>query len=99
MSDISAWSDQHHRGHIAAGVRFSIRSPGPITYKDKVFPGLYDLRLMRCEGEGYSLAELKRANEHTARLGVLYQALLDHVVATKRAFRVRAFTNQWYEAQ
>jgi hypothetical protein len=97
MSDISAWSDQRHRGHVAAGVRHSIRSPGPITYKGKVFPGFYDLRLMRCEGPGYTLAELKRANEYTAYLGAFYQALLDHVVSTGTSFRVTAFTNQWYE--
>src|SRR5204863_2203184 len=47
MSDMAAWSDQHHRGHVAAGVRYSIRSPGPLRYRDKVYAGFYDLRLMR----------------------------------------------------
>lgn len=97
MSDTAEWSDQHHRGHIAAGVRYSIRSPGPLTYRGKRYTGFYDLRLMRCAGQPYTLAELKAANRHSMTLGLFFQALLDVIVEKASPFRVTAFANQWFD--
>lgn len=96
MSDIASWSDQHHRGHVVARVRYCIRAPGPLMLRNKLMTGFYDLRVMRNEGVEYTVAEMRRCDEYKAQLGALYQALLDHVIAGAR-FRVEAFTNQWYE--
>jgi hypothetical protein len=81
MADLAQWSDQHHTGHVHASVRYSIRSPQPVRVGSRVLPGLVDLRLMRQTGESYSMVELGTAIAYTEALGLIYQALMDHVLA------------------
>lgn len=99
LPDLAQWSDQRHTGHRAVRVRYSIRAPGPVTCLGKVFPGFHDVRLMRCAGEPYGLAELQRALAHLELLQHATQALLDHVAAGGPPLRVGAFTDAWYDAQ
>lgn len=96
MPDIAEWSDQHHRGHILAGVRYSIRSPESIYYKGKEYMALLELRLMRQKGKPYSLNELTTAIRYTKLLKLFNQALLDVIAETRSSFRIEAFDKQWY---
>jgi hypothetical protein len=98
LSDTAEWSDQRHRGHMAAEVRYSIRAPAPLTYRGKSFPGLLDLRVMRRAGTPYTLSDLKRANEYVSLLRDLYQAVLDVSVERDVAFSIDGFSNDWFEA-
>jgi hypothetical protein len=81
MADLAEWSDQHHAGHVHAAVRYSIRSPYPICVGERVLLGLVDLRLMRQKGERYSMVELGTAIAYTEALGLIYQTLMDYIVA------------------
>ncbi|MFF0018039.1 hypothetical protein [Streptomyces sp. NPDC005374] len=62
MPDIAYFSDQHHHGHIASRVRFSIRSPQAVTVLDRTFNGFVDVRLLRCEGRPFDEQELLAAH-------------------------------------
>src|SRR5260221_7132723 len=75
LPDISVWTDQHHAGHMMAGVRYSIRSPAPIAFNGKVYPGMVDLRLLRQSGEPYSEEELNTALTYTEYVRALQQSL------------------------
>jgi hypothetical protein len=97
MSDTAEWSDQRHRGHIAAEVRYSIRAPAPLFYRGKRYPGMVDLRLMRRAGTPYTLTDLKRANEHLGVLQQLYQAVLDVTVEQGIDFSFDGYDNDWFE--
>jgi hypothetical protein len=97
MSDTAEWSDQRHRGHVAAEVRYSMRAPAPLFYRGKRYPGMLDLRLMRRAGTPYTLTDLKRANEYLAVLQQLYQAVLDVTVEGGPGFSFDGFSNDWFE--
>jgi hypothetical protein len=98
LPDTAEWSDQRHRGHIAAEVRYSIRSPAPLLVEGKLYPGMLDLRLMRREGNPYTPSELKRAIAYTGLLQALYQAVLDVGVETGKGHAVVGFGNSWFES-
>lgn len=66
MPDIAYFSDQHHHGHVASHVRFSIRSPQPVKVLGRTFNGFVDLRLMRCEGSPFGEQELLAAHRVSA---------------------------------
>ncbi len=97
LPDRASWSDQRHAGHRAVRVRYSIRAPGPITAGGRAFPGFHDVRLMRCGGSPYELAELRRALAYVDLLGAFTQALLAHLAAGGPRLRVQAFTDEWYD--
>ncbi|MFP5262407.1 MAG: hypothetical protein ACLGJB_10935 [Blastocatellia bacterium] len=97
MPDLTEWSNMHHGGHIIANVLFSIRSPGSLHHDGREFNGLFDLRLMRQEGEPYSVEDLKRALVFTGYLKSFYQALMDFVCSNCIEFSVTAFTKSWYD--
>ncbi|BBA96397.1 hypothetical protein RVR_1668 [Actinacidiphila reveromycinica] len=58
IPDIAFFSDQHHHGHVANKVRFSIRSPQAVEVAGRVFNGFTDLRLLRCAGEPFDERDL-----------------------------------------
>jgi hypothetical protein len=62
IPDLSLHSDQHHRGHVAARVRFSIRSPQAVEVAGRRFHGFVDLRLLRCEGPPFDEQDLVAAH-------------------------------------
>ncbi|MFB7896325.1 hypothetical protein ACFC1B_08325 [Streptomyces xiamenensis] len=95
IPDIAHHSDQHHHGHVAAKVRYSIRSPQDVEVLGRTFQGFADLRLLRCEGRPFGEAELlaaHRASGFLARATGLAAAL----VAGGADVAVRAFDSQWH---
>ncbi|HEX6340920.1 hypothetical protein [Umezawaea sp.] len=91
MPDVASWSDQHHTGHVAFGVRYAIRVPFGIEYDGRAMPGLYDLRLMRTSLPAFTVAELRGAIATALLLKQLYQAMSVHDP------KVVDFGKSWYE--
>jgi hypothetical protein len=95
IPDIAYHSDQHHHGHVAAKVRFSIRSPQPVEVLGRTFHGFVDLRLLRCErlpfGEQDLLAA-HRASGFIAKATSLAAAL----VAEGADIEITAFDPRWH---
>jgi len=90
MPDIAEWSDQHHTGHVAFGVRYAIRVPFGIDFAGAYRPGLYDLRLMRAGEPRFTTADLRAAIATGYLLSAIYQAMSVHGVT------VVDFTNEWF---
>jgi hypothetical protein len=91
MPDVTEWSDQHHTGHVAFGVRYAIRIPFGISYDGRQLTGLYDLRLMRAGRQAYTIDDLRRAIAATTLLRQLYQAMSAHEPV------IGDFGKDWYE--
>lgn len=91
MPDLTGWSDQHHTGHVAFGVRHAIRVPFGVEYDGRHLPGLYDLRLMRVSEPPFTEEDLRRAVAAAALLRGLYQAAVAHEPV------VKDFGKTWYE--
>ena len=68
IPDIAYYSDQHHHGHVAAKVRFSIRSPQAVDVLGRTFNGFVDLRLLRCAGQPFGEQDLLAAHRTSAFL-------------------------------
>lgn len=103
MPDLTDWSDQHHTGHVANGVRYAIRVPFGVELAGAQRPGLHDFRLMRTGGTPYTESDLRAAIAVGEALRCLYQA---HVAALELgpavdevAGEVTGFDNPWYEAR
>lgn len=91
MPDVTCWSDQHHTGHVAFGVRNAIRVPFGIDYDGRALPGLYDLRLLRTDPPPFTVDDLRRAVATAAILRQLYQAMSVYTP------QVVDFGKHWYE--
>ncbi|MGN2642073.1 MULTISPECIES: hypothetical protein [Nocardia] len=96
VPDIAYYSDQHHHGHVAARVRFSIRSPQPVTIDGHRFGGFVDLRLLRCESDPFTEPELLAAH----RTSGFIAAATGHAasLSARRQIRVAAFDPAWHWA-
>jgi hypothetical protein len=97
IPDIAYYSDQHHRGHVAARVRFSIRSPQAVEVLGRKFSGFVDLRLLRCEGRPFdeqALLAAHRTSAFIARATTLTAAL----VADGEDVEVTSFDSRWHWA-
>ncbi|WP_027661366.1 hypothetical protein [Salinispora fenicalii] len=97
IPDLAYHSDQHHHGHVAAQVRFSIRSPQPVAVLDRTFTGFVDLRLLRCAGHPFDEQDLlaaHRASDFIATATTQAAAL----VAAGTDLEVAAFDSQWHWA-
>ncbi|WAZ21807.1 hypothetical protein STRCI_003006 [Streptomyces cinnabarinus] len=90
MPDITNWSDRHHTGHVAFGVRHALRVPLGIELAGAYRPGLYDLRLLRTADPEFELADLRAAVAVGRELETLHQA------AAGTGLSVRDFDNTWY---
>ena len=100
MSDVTDWSDQHHTGHVAHGVRYAIRVPFGIELAGANRPGVHDFRLMRAwGGEPYTIADLRSAIAIGELLRVFYQAHADHLASGAPALDVVDFDNSWYQSR
>jgi hypothetical protein len=98
MPDIAVWSDQHHPGHVHAGVRHSIRSPAPITLDGVGYPGMIDLRLFRQRGPEYTERELGITLAYTEVLRAFSQAMADYTARTGTALCIGAFGKEWFQS-
>ncbi|TNY36144.1 hypothetical protein [Thermomonospora catenispora] len=95
VPDLAHHSDQHHNGHVAAKVRFTIRSPQPVRILDRAFQGFVDLRLLRCEGPPFDEQDLlatHRASAFVARATTLAAEL----VARGATIEVTSFDPRWH---
>lgn len=97
MPDTAIWSDQHHAGHVMAAVRFSIRSPAPLKYKDRTYFGMVDLRLFRTTGAHYTRKDLCEAVKYTEYIRAVWQAISDMAASGERRIVIRAFEKGWFE--
>ncbi|WP_217441253.1 hypothetical protein [Nocardia barduliensis] len=94
IPDIAYYSDQHHHGHVAARVRFSIRSPQPVHIAGRRFGGFIDLRLLRCESEPFTEQDLLAAH----RVSAFIADATGHAaaLATDHDVTVTAFDPSWH---
>lgn len=97
IPDVAFFSDQHHHGHVASRVRFSIRSPQSVEILGKMFNGFVDLRLLRCAGEPFDEQDLLAAHMGS---GFIARAtgLVAAMVADGRDVEVTAFDADWHWA-
>ncbi|MFI9383081.1 hypothetical protein [Kutzneria sp. NPDC052558] len=99
MGDVTDWSDQHHTGHVANGVRYAIRVPFGVDMAGAHRPGLHDFRLMRAFGEPYTMDDLRAATAVGEVLRSLYQARVDAFATGQHDPCVTDFDNPWYQAR
>jgi hypothetical protein len=94
IPDISYYSDQHHHGHVAARVRFSIRSPQPVDIDGHRFGGFMDLRLLRCAGSPFTEQDLLVAHRTSAFIA----AATTHAarLAADHDVTITAFDPSWH---
>src|SRR5262249_26770889 len=95
IPDIAYYSDQHHHGHVAARVRFSIRSPQAVDVLGRVFSGFVDLRLLRCEGLPFDEQDLLAAHRISAFIAKA-TSLAAALVAEGKDIKVAAFDSRWH---
>jgi hypothetical protein len=95
IPDVAYHSDQHHHGHVAARVRFSIRSPQPVDVLGRTFAGFVDLRLLRCEGPPFDEQDLLAAHRASAFIAKATGLAAD-LVAGGEDLVVTAFDPAWH---
>lgn len=95
IPDIAYYSDQHHNGHVAARVRFTVRSPQAVEVLGRRFNGFMDLRLLRCEGLPFDEQDLLAAHRLS---GFIARAtsLAATLVAGGAHIDVASFDSQWH---
>lgn len=97
IPDLAYHSDQHHHGHIAARVRFSIRSPQPVVVLGRAFAGFVDLRLLRCAGRPFDEQDLLAAHRASDFIAIATTQAAT-LAATGTDLEVAAFDSQWHWA-
>lgn len=97
IPDVAFFSDQHHHGHVAAKVRFSIRSPQAVRVLDRTFNGFIDLRLLRCAGTPFGEQDLLAAHRVSAFVARA-TGLAAELVAEGADLEVTAFDADWHWA-
>ncbi len=95
IPDLAYYSDQHHRGHVAARVRFSIRSPRPVEVAGRVFNGFVDLRLLRCEGLPFGEQDLLAAHRVSGFIAAATRAAAA-LAAAGTDVEVTSFDSRWH---
>jgi hypothetical protein len=95
IPDLAYHADQHHHGHVAAKVRFSIRSPQTVAILGRRFDGFVDLRLLRCLGPPFDERDLLTAR----RASVFIAQATTHaatLVAGGARIEVTTFDSRWH---
>jgi hypothetical protein len=98
IPDIAYYSDQHHHGHVAARVRFSIRSPQPVDVLGRTFNGFVDLRLLRCAGLPFDEQDLLAAHRASAFVAKATAAAAA-LVADGEDIEITSFDSPWHWAK
>jgi len=98
IPDLAYYSDQHHHGHVAARVRWSIRSPQPVDVLGRTFAGFVDLRLLRCEGLRFDEQDLLAAHRGSAFIAKATSAAAA-LVASGADIEVTSFDSHWHWAE
>ncbi|MET7619069.1 hypothetical protein [Streptomyces sp. NPDC005408] len=97
IPDIAFYSDQHHHGHVANRVRFSIRSPQAVDVLDRAFNGFMDLRLLRCEGPPFDEQDVLAAHRTSAFVARATSSAA-RMVADGEDIEVTSFDSAWHWA-
>jgi hypothetical protein len=97
IPDIAFYSDQHHHGHVASHVRFSIRSPQAIEILGRRFNGFIDLRLLRCAGQPFDEQDLLATHRGSAFIAKATSLAAD-LVAAGTDIEVTSFDSNWHRA-
>lgn len=97
IPDVAYWSDQHHHGHVAAKVRWSIRSPQAVEVLGRTFNGFVDLRLLRNDGAGFDEQDLLGAAA-VSRFVAAATSAAAGLVAAGQEVEVTAFDSAWHWA-
>ncbi|NLT56437.1 MAG: hypothetical protein GXX79_18130 [Actinomycetales bacterium] len=95
VPDISLLSDQHHRGHVAARVRYCVRSPQQVRVLGRPLAGFVDLRLLRCEGPAFTEPDLVVAHRLSAVVAAGVEAVAA-LVEQGASVEVEAFDHGWH---
>jgi hypothetical protein len=95
IPDIAYHSDQHHHGHVAARVRFSIRSPQAVDVLGRRFDGFIDLRLLRCEGRPFCEQDLLAAHRASAFIATA-TGLAAALAADGEDIQITSFDSGWH---
>ncbi|WP_374774035.1 hypothetical protein OG756_14505 [Streptomyces sp. NBC_01310] len=95
IPDIAYYSDQHHNGHVAARVRFTVRSPQAVEVLGRRFNGFMDLRLLRCEGLPFDEQDLLAAHR-TSGFIAKATSLAATLVAGGAEIEIASFDSQWH---
>jgi len=98
IPDLAYYSDQHHHGHVAARVRWSIRSPQSVDVLGRTFAGFVDLRLLRCEGLRFDEQDLLAAHRGSAFIAKATSAAAA-LVAGGADIEVTSFDSHWHWAE
>jgi|GEM_PF-1193269 len=96
MPDTSTWSNLHHPGHVMAGVKFSIRSPGVLEVRGRKVPGLFDIRLMRQTGIPYTDQDLVTTVYCTNVLAVVHQDIINFFPEKAQPRLESSFSKEWH---
>jgi hypothetical protein len=86
VPDIAIHSDMHRAAHNRARVKHSIRCPGPdmsrppLLIGNEHYRGFYDVRVVRMEGEEFTMDDVLRARRRTLWLEAVYAALAQHAM-------------------
>lgn len=103
LPDLADFSDLWHGGHIAAGVRSSIRAPGaqmwrePFDVAGNVYRGCFDIRAVRSSGRSFGIAELRTAIRYCGLIDALWRSAALNFDAADEPLVVTAFGRDWYE--
>jgi hypothetical protein len=90
IPDIAVHSDMHRAAHNRARVKYSIRCPGPDMSRPAFFigneryRGFYDVRVVRMEGDGFTMEDLLRVRRRTLWLEAVYAALAQNAMRPDR---------------
>jgi hypothetical protein len=101
MPDTAEWSDQTRAGHTKAGVRYSIRSPGPDMGQPPLrigvssYRGFYDVRLARMDGPPFTCDEMLTTRHHCLWMGVVWTRIVAY--AQSAAARLRPVVIKGFE--
>lgn len=98
IPDIAIHSDMHRAAHNRARVKYSIRAPGPDMSRPPLqiaghnYRGFYDIRIVRMEGEPYTVEDMVRARRRTLWLEPIFHVLSSYLSSTHAAdFKIQGF--------
>ncbi len=87
IPDIAEHADMHRAAHNKARVKYSVRSPGPDMSRPSLaigaerYRGFYDVRVVRMEGDGFTLEDVLRTRRRTLWLEAVYDAWTTHLMS------------------
>ncbi|MET3134821.1 hypothetical protein AAKU55_005123 [Oxalobacteraceae bacterium GrIS 1.11] len=92
IPDIAKHADVHRAAHARARVKFSIRTPGPDMSRPSLrimnhgYRGYYDVRIVRMDGQEYTLDDMVRCRRRTLWLEAVYGVLVSYLQETPETF-------------